>query len=182
MRTAGRSIRATSNAVGSVPCQLEAFPDDLQSGPPSRHEPWLWYVRRRARGLRYRLRRSWQRLVGHALPPRTDPPDFPAPTLAAGDLVRVRTAEEIRRTLDARSGYRGCGFAAQMFQYAGQTHRVLRRVDRFFDEKQFRMLQARNMVLLEGLHCDGSHLPDTRGCDRRCYFFWRTEWLEKLER
>jgi hypothetical protein len=182
MRTEARSPPSASGAERGVPCQLEAFPDDLQVGPPSRREPWFWYLRRRARGARYRLRRSWLRLLGHSPALRSGQPDFPAPALAAGDVVRVRSADEIRQTLDARGYYRGCGFAVQMFQYAGQTHRVLRRVERFFDEKQFRMLKARNLVLLEGLHCDGSHLPDTQGCDRLCYFFWRTEWLEKLER
>jgi hypothetical protein len=42
------------------------------------------------------------------------------------------------------------------------------------------MLKCRNIVLLENVYCDGSGHPDTRGCDRMCFFFWRTEWLERV--
>jgi hypothetical protein len=43
------------------------------------------------------------------------------------------------------------------------------------------MLKARNIVLLERVYCDGSGTLETQGCDRMCFYFWRTEWLEKIE-
>jgi hypothetical protein len=98
-----------------------------------------------------------------------------------GDRVRVRSAEEIRRSLDAKGGLKGCSFGSGMFEYCGKEFRVARVVRQFFDEARFRMLRARNMVLLEGVHCDGSSLADTQGCDRMCFYFWRTEWLEKVD-
>ncbi|MCY2954889.1 MAG: hypothetical protein NTU53_23405 [Planctomycetota bacterium] len=57
---------------------------------------------------------------------------------------------------------------------------MAKRVDRFFDEARWRMLKCRGVVLIDGAYCDGSGHPDTRGCDRMCFFFWRTEWLEKV--
>ncbi len=162
-----------------VPCQLEAFPASEESGAPSREEPWSWYLRRRARGAVRKLGTSLRRL-GRRAPPAPPPAPLDAPELRAGDLVRVRSAEYILSTLsDGR--LRGCAFGQGMFQYCGRELRVARVVERFFDEARFRMLKARRMVLLEGVHCDGSNLPDTQGCDRMCFYFWRTEWLEKVE-
>ena len=89
------------------------------------------------------------------------------------------SAEFIHSTLDEHGKHRGCGFGLGMYQYCGKELRVEKVVTRFFDEEQWRLLQTRNMVLLEGVHCDGSNSPDTRGCDRMCFYFWRTEWLEK---
>jgi hypothetical protein len=68
-----------------------------------------------------------------------------------------------------------------MYEYCGKELRVAKVVNRFFDEARWRMLKAGNMVLLEGVHCDGSSISDTQGCDRMCFYFWRTEWLEKIE-
>lgn len=162
-----------------VPCQLEAFPAAEPFGAPSREEPWSWYLRRRARSALRRLGALVQRVLGRA--PTRPPPSAPleAPDLRAGDRVRVRSAEYIRSTLvDGRLS--GCAFGQGMFQYCGKELRVARVVERFFDEARFRMLKARRMVLLEGVHCEGADLPDTQRCDRMCFYFWRTEWLEEL--
>jgi hypothetical protein len=95
--------------------------------------------------------------------------------------VRVRSAEYVRSTLDEGGSLKGCGFGLGQYQYCGRELRVLRRVDNFFDEARARMLKGRNLVLLDGVHCDGSSSRWTDGCDRMCYYFWRTEWLEKIE-
>jgi hypothetical protein len=113
--------------------------------------------------------------------PGPAPTALPAPNLRPGDRVRVRSAEYIRSTLD-QSGYlKGCGFGLGQYQYCGKDFRVIRRVDNFFDEARARMLKGRNLVLLDGVHCDGSSSRWTNGCDRMCFYFWRTEWLEKIE-
>ena len=104
-----------------------------------------------------------------------------APDLQAGDLVHVRPAEFIRSTLDEEGRFRGCAFALGMYQYCGKELRVAKVVNRFFDEARSHMLKVRNMVLLEGVLCDGSSSSFTKGCDRMCFYFWRTEWLEKIE-
>jgi hypothetical protein len=101
--------------------------------------------------------------------------------LQVGDWVRVRSAQYIRETLDAQGGYRGCGFGLGMYGLCGEELRVAKVVRRFYDEARGRMLKANNMVLLAGVYCDGSSCLSTRGCDRMCSYFWRTEWLEKLE-
>lgn len=98
--------------------------------------------------------------------------------LQAGDWVRVRPAEEIRSTLDRWQELKGCAFLSEMWQYCGTTQRVLVRMERFLDERDYKVKKCNGIVLLEGLMCTGT--PVFGRCDRRCHFFWREEWLEKI--
>ncbi|HET9554975.1 MAG TPA: hypothetical protein VFP50_18560 [Anaeromyxobacteraceae bacterium] len=147
-------------------------------GAPSREEPWLWYLRRRFLRAGFLLLAPLRRLVAPAAP-QAALPALPAADVEAGDRVRVRPRAEIEATLDAGGALCGCFFAPQMFAWCGREVTVAARVHRFFDERRWRMLRARNMVLLEGVLCDGRPFGDIEGCDRRCYYFWRTEWLER---
>ena len=108
-------------------------------------------------------------------------PETPQPKrLEAGDLVRVRSREEIEATLDHWGSLKGCGFLDEMTAFCGSTQRILKRVERFIDERDFRVKRASGVVLLEGLTCSGT--GTTGRCDRACFFFWREEWLERTER
>jgi len=100
---------------------------------------------------------------------------LPRQRLNAGDLVRVRSREEIQATLDRWKSLKGCGFLDEMANYCGTTQRVLKRVEQFIDERDYRLKKAGGIVLLEGALCSGGGK-----CDRACFFFWREEWLEKL--
>jgi hypothetical protein len=99
--------------------------------------------------------------------------------LEAGNLVRVRPRGEIEATLDGWRSLKGCAFLSAMAAYCGTTQRVLKRVERFMDEKDYKMKKADGIVLLENVICPGS--GGTGRCDRACFYFWREEWLEKLE-
>jgi hypothetical protein len=158
-----------------VPCQLVQLDGaPTSAGAPSREEPWGWYLKRRLSNLARRLARR------PAAPPAAAPrATFPPLEVSAGDRVRVRSRQEIEASLDGAGMLAGCWFAPQMFEHCGREFTVVTRVERFFDERRWRMLKARHMVLLEGVFCDGRSLADTGGCDRRCHFFWRTEWLER---
>ncbi len=177
--------QAVSTETPGVPCQLEAFPANLDKGPPSREEPWAAYLWRRAQGFMLRLKREAARITRHgqAAPaqPLAPAEPLPAPELEPGDRVRVRSAEYIKGTLDTNGYLKGCGFGLGQYQYCGRELTVIKRVDHFFDEGRARMLKGRNLVLLDGVHCDGSSSKWTHGCDRMCFYFWRSEWLEKLE-
>ncbi|MFW6149156.1 MAG: hypothetical protein ACOC6D_04790 [Atribacterota bacterium] len=102
-------------------------------------------------------------------------------TLKPGDIVRVRSKEEIRQTLDKKNKLDGCFFMDEMWQYCGTQQRVLRRVEGFFDEAGLRMFKTRDIVLLEGLNCSGKVSYFETRCDRFCYYFWKEAWLEKIE-
>jgi hypothetical protein len=101
-----------------------------------------------------------------------------AGSLQAGDLVRVKSREEIQATLNRWNQLKGCSFMEEMAPYCGTTQRVLKRVDQFLDERNYQVRRPKGIVLLDGLFCEGT--IDFGRCDRMCFFFWREEWLEKL--
>jgi hypothetical protein len=115
---------------------------------------------------------------GRGNPSRAGAESPPPARLNAGDLVRVRSQEEILATLDRWRSLKGCGFLKEMAGYCGTTQKVLKRVERFIDERDYRLKKASGIVLLEGVLCSGT--GTTGRCDRACFFFWREEWLEKL--
>jgi hypothetical protein len=98
--------------------------------------------------------------------------------LQPGELVRVKSREEIVATLDVNNRNRGMSFDVEMLGYCGGQARVLRRVDRIIDEKTGRMLEMKNpCIVLEDMSCKGSY---HRCCPRGTYAYWREIWLERV--
>lgn len=104
----------------------------------------------------------------------------PSLALKPGDIVRVHSKEGIRRALDDEDKLDGCLFMNEMLDYCGTQQEVLKRVEYFYDEGTSEMRRMRNTVLLEGLHCSGSLIWKQK-CDKHCLFFWKEDWLEKVE-
>jgi len=107
------------------------------------------------------------------------------PTLAKvnpGDLVRIKSKSEIKRTLDEREKYKGCLFIDEMYEYCGKSFKVLKVIDYFFDEAQQKMCKCRDIVILDGVVCSGRQRLYKVRCDRNCFFFWHLGWLEKVEK
>lgn len=98
--------------------------------------------------------------------------------LKTGDRVRVRSLEEIKSTLDSFNELKGCSFLLQMHQFCGTEQQVFKRMDRFLDERDYKVKKTRGLVLLENNFCNGT--PVFGPCDRSCFLFWREEWLKKL--
>jgi hypothetical protein len=132
-------------------------------------------VKRRLRYIRNRFN-SHRRI--HKAPTGKKNPNKGQP-LVAGQRVKVRSREEIQATLDHWNYLKGCGFMEEMWPYCNTIHRVYKPVHRFIDERDHRLKKTRGIVFLEGVHCEGT--IDYGVCDRNCYFFWREEWLEKVE-
>ncbi len=101
-----------------------------------------------------------------------------SPTLQPGDLVRIKSEEQIRATLGLWNELRGCTVMEEMWDYCGSTQRVLKRVERFMDEREYKIKKARGLVILQDVICKGT--IDFGPCDRTCFFFWREEWLERI--
>lgn len=133
------------------------------------------YLRKKDNSFRIAL----NRMIGRKEKPKKHEFDFPVLNLVAGEMVRVRSWEEIQKTLDYRNDYKGCGFMAGMKKYCDTTQRVMKRVERFVDERDLRLHKTSGIVILEGLTCNGDERFGV--CDRSCFFFWREEWLERLE-
>ena len=97
-----------------------------------------------------------------------------------GELMRVKSKEEIMQTLDAGLLNRGMGFDTEMVRFCGREARVVRRVDRVIDERTGRMLRMKNpCIVLEDTFCEGAHHAS---CPRAFVPFWREIWLERVER
>jgi glycosyltransferase involved in cell wall biosynthesis len=99
--------------------------------------------------------------------------------LQPGELVRVKSLEEIVSTLDGNNANRGMSFDGEMVRYCGQQARVLRRVERIIDEQSGKMLRFKNpCIVLEDVTCVGAY---HRRCPRGIYPYWREIWLERVE-
>jgi hypothetical protein len=98
--------------------------------------------------------------------------------LKPGDWVIVKSKEEIKETLNNWNQLKGCAFMEEMWPYCGTKQRVLKRVERFLDERDYLVKKCKGIVLLEGVMCQGT--KDFGPCDRSCFYFWREEWLEKI--
>ncbi len=98
--------------------------------------------------------------------------------LKPGELVEVKSEDEIIRTLDAAGRNRGLLFMPCMRKYCGQKLRVYKRLERILLESTGEYRKLKDTVLLEGAICDGSEFG---GCDRSCFHYWREVWLKRLE-
>jgi hypothetical protein len=102
--------------------------------------------------------------------------------LEPGDLVRVRSYDEILDTLNAYNKNRGMFFDAELVPYCGKTFRVKSKVLHFLDEPTGRMIHLkRPAYILEDVFCRSSYSECRFGCPRSIYSWWREIWLEKIE-
>lgn len=106
------------------------------------------------------------------------PSSDPNCTLHAGDLVEVKSAEEILSSLDADGTYEFLPFMPEMLKFCGRRFRVFKRATKICDTiEKTGFKRMRQTVLLDGVHCDGaSH----GGCQARCMIFWKEQWLKPV--
>jgi hypothetical protein len=98
--------------------------------------------------------------------------------LQPGEMVRVKSKEQIEATLNAERLNRGMGFEEEMARYCGQVARVQTRVTKCLDEKTGEMLTMKTpCIVLEGVVCGGVH---NGSCPRQFVPFWREIWLKRV--
>jgi hypothetical protein len=98
--------------------------------------------------------------------------------LQVGEMVRVKSKEEILKTLNPDLLNRGLGFDAEMARFCGKTARVLRRIDSIVDENTGKMLHMKNpCIVLDGVVCEGAY---SANCPRAITAYWREIWLERV--
>ena len=97
--------------------------------------------------------------------------------IQAGELVEVRSKEEIIATLDKHNRNRGMLFDGEMLPYCGGIYRVLRRVDHIVDERSGKMMYMKSpCIILDGAICRSDY---HRLCPRAIYPYWRENWLKR---
>jgi hypothetical protein len=102
--------------------------------------------------------------------------------LQPGDLVQVRSKDEIMPTLNAGLKNRGLSFDVEMVPYCGKKFRVLRRVERIINEKNGVMIRMPTAcIILEGVTCSGCFSDNRLFCPRSIYPYWHEIWLKRVE-
>lgn len=103
--------------------------------------------------------------------------------LQPGELVRVRSKDDIMRTLNEKCRNRGLWFDIEMLPYCnGRTYRVLRRVEKIVNEKTGEIMRFQNpCIVLEGVTCNYHYSDRRMFAQRHEHIFWREIWLERVE-
>jgi hypothetical protein len=109
----------------------------------------------------------------------------PAPmsdlNLQPGELVRVKSYEDILATLDTTTNHRGLKWDAELVPYCGGTYRVQARIERFLDEKTGRLISLKiPAVILENVCCQARYSYCRMFCPRSIYSWWREVWLDRV--
>lgn len=99
--------------------------------------------------------------------------------LRVGDLVEVRTREEILATLDERGELDSLPFMPEMLAYCGRRFTVHKVAGKVCDTVTATgMRRMRSAVHLTGVRCDGEAHG---GCETGCLIFWKEAWLERVD-
>jgi exopolysaccharide biosynthesis WecB/TagA/CpsF family protein len=102
--------------------------------------------------------------------------------LQPGELVEVKTPQEISSSLTSEGKNRGLVFDREMLPYCGKQFRVRRRIGRFVDERTGRMIEIKtDCVTLEGVVCSGELSSSRWLCPRAIYPYWREDWLRRID-
>jgi hypothetical protein len=94
--------------------------------------------------------------------------------LRAGEIAQVRSEVEILATLDGDGCLGALPFMPEMRKHCGGSFQVLRRVNKIIVEGRSGLRRMQNVLLLDGVTCDGSAHGD---CQFGCLLLWREQWL-----
>ena len=131
---------------------------------------------------------AFQSLWGGIPYPRKDgviPLGQPTPScslnLQPGELVRVKSRDEILKTVNTENRNRGLLFDAEAVPFCGGTYRVNRRVTRIIDERTGKMLAMKTpSVVLDNVYCQARYSDRRMFCPRSIDSYWRELWLERV--
>jgi hypothetical protein len=119
-------------------------------------------------------RRTGKIPVGEPTPSR-------ALNLQPGELVSVRSHQEILQTLNTESKNRGLLFDGEMVPFCGKTFRVLQRVCKIINEQTGKMQAMKTpCIILESVYCQARYSKCRLLCPRSIYSYWREIWLERV--
>lgn len=147
-------------------------------GRPAYTTEGNWY-----RGFYDRFQRLWGGVPYPRRPGTAPKRRQPVETLdlKPGELVRVKSHQEILKTLNHDGMNRGLFFDAEMVPYCGGVFRVRARVDKFINEKTGKLIRLKTpAVILEGGWCRGRYSAFRAFCPRAIFAWWREAWLERV--
>jgi hypothetical protein len=99
--------------------------------------------------------------------------------LRVGELVEVRSEEEILATLDDNGERDSLPFMPEMLEYCGERFTVYKVAHKLCDTMTATgMRRMRDAVHLAGVRCDGQAHG---GCQTACLIYWKEAWLRRIE-
>jgi len=103
--------------------------------------------------------------------------------LRPGDLVEVKSPDEILQTLGTDGTLDQLPFMPEMVEFCGRRFRVSKRVLKtcYYTKlgvAGFRKFRTDDVILLDGVRCSGACHD---GCQKACMIFWREAWLRKVD-
>ncbi len=102
--------------------------------------------------------------------------------LQPGESVRVKSYDEIIKTLDKSNKNRGLYFDAEMVRYCGQEFRVQQRLSKIINEKSGVMIKFGDpSIVLANVYCRSKVSAGRLFCPRSIHHYWREIWLERTE-
>jgi hypothetical protein len=127
-------------------------------------------------------------LWGGSMWPRTPgvlPEGKPTPTvnlnLQPGELVRVKSHEQILQTVTVDNLNRGMHWDAELVPYCGGTYRVAKRVTKIIHEQTRKMQEMKTpCIILEDVTCQARYSACRMHCPKGMYPYWREIWLERV--
>lgn len=121
----------------------------------------------------------WPRTPGH-LPAGGSTPSV-ALNLQPGELVRVKSHEEILKTVTVENLNRGMHWDAELVPYCGGTYRVKDRVTKIIHERTGKMQEMKTpCIILESVVCQARYSACRMMCPKEMYPYWREIWLERV--
>ncbi|WP_317743406.1 hypothetical protein [Nocardia seriolae] len=98
--------------------------------------------------------------------------------LQPGELVRIKSKEQIELTLNEHRLNRGMGFEEEAARFCGRTARVKARITRCLDETTGELVVMKTpAIVLEDVVCEGVYHAN---CPREYVSFWREIWFERV--
>lgn len=110
--------------------------------------------------------------------------NFPSPSqrrlgLRVGDVVEVRSREEILATLSEEGRLDNMPFMPEMLAFCGRRLTVEKRAHKTCDTVEWSGLrQLNDTVHLTGSRCSGTAHG---GCEASCTLFWKEAWLKRVD-
>jgi len=109
-------------------------------------------------------------------------PTYPLLDLQPGEWVRVKSPEQIEKTLTDKGMHRGLWFDREFLPYCGKVFKVRQRVTQIIDEPTGEMRHfSSDCIMLEGTACSGELSPGRWFCPRNIQIYWRECWLERVD-
>jgi hypothetical protein len=99
--------------------------------------------------------------------------------LRVGELVEVRSQEEILATLDDNGELDSLPFMPEMLEYCGGRFTVYKVAHKLCDTMTWSgMRRMRDAVHLAGVRCEGQAHG---GCQTACLIYWKEAWLRRAD-